>query len=195
MNAKKISQWMKDRIVRLSMNNKNLNEPINCTGTNIGDGYVLTASHCVSMYGFTEIACLDSKGKEYQGEVVRYVKDKEITIKTKLIQRTANFGMNADVGLLYFPDLLGKEAEYSEVDIFDEILIPTFIKNYLIFNKGIVVGITRNYMFTDAFVVPGTSGSPIINAQCQIVGIAAHLVYGNWSGGVTAKIINKFLAF
>lgn len=204
MNPKKTKKWLHDHLLLLTLNDKCSKNPFCCLGTNIGNGLVLTASHCISL-AMNNIKVTDSDGKEYSdGEIKAFVNKNLITIQNKDIVRQFPFGLYADVGILYFPSLTGGGAEYTNAKILDPILIPSMVcsvsdrtKMFPVWSKGIVVGCEANgdYLWTDAYIVNGTSGAPIINEKCQIVGVAGQLLYGNWSGGCGAYTINRLLAF
>ena len=88
---------------------------------------------------------------------------------------------------------------YATVELFQAITVPVIIraneegKLVVLYSKGIINCIEDDYLITDAYIVPGTSGAPILDDNCYLAGIVGQLLYGNWSGGYGVGSINQLL--
>jgi serine protease Do len=157
------------------------------SGVVIGkDGRILTNNHVVD--GLEDIYVVAYDGSVYKAELL--YADKEIDLALLKINRT-------DLKPI-------KLAIESEIKVGDDVVAvgtPLFFGYRNSASKGIVSGLDRpvdsmyTYLQTDAAINPGNSGGPLINMNCELVGIntLGYMFYQGMSFSIPVGNINYFI--
>lgn len=157
------------------------------SGVVIGkDGRILTNNHVVD--GLEDIYVVTYDGNVYKAELL-YV-DKDIDLALLKINRT-------DLKPI-------KLATESEIKVGDDVIAvgtPLFFGYRNSASKGIVSGLDRpvdsmyTYLQTDAAINPGNSGGPLINMDCELVGIntLGYMFYQGMNFSIPVGNINYFM--
>ena len=157
------------------------------SGVVIGkDGRILTNNHVVD--GLEDIYVVTYDGNVYKAQLL--YADKEIDLALLKINRT-------DLKPI-------KLAIESEIKVGDDVVAvgtPLFFGYRNSASKGIVSGLDRpvnsmyTYLQTDAAINPGNSGGPLINMNCELVGIntLGYMFYQGMSFSIPVGNINYFV--
>lgn len=156
------------------------------SGVVIGnEGRILTNNHVVD--GLEDIYVVTYDGNVYKAELL--YADKDIDLALLKINRT-------DLKPI-------KLAIESEIKVGDDVVAvgtPLFFGYRNSASKGIVSGLDRpvdsmyTYLQTDAAINPGNSGGPLINMDCELVGIntLGYMFYQGMSFSIPVGNINYF---
>jgi Trypsin-like peptidase domain len=138
------------------------------SGFVVGDEYVVTNRHVVECGRATKLKLLVSQ-ELFDADGVFFHPDK-------------------DIAVLRVPKLNGKDIslQFSKVPVRMNNLVyvlgnPKGVEGY--FTKGNVRRISGDKFFFDAIIAPGSSGSPVLDAQGRVVGLETTVT--NLAGGVT----------
>ncbi|MBZ9637222.1 S1C family serine protease [Clostridium sp. FP1] len=157
------------------------------SGVVIGkEGRILTNNHVVD--GLADIYVVTYDGNVYKAELL--YADKEIDLALLKINKT-------DLKPI-------KLAIESEIKVGDDVVAvgtPLSFGYRNSASKGIVSGLDRpvesmyTYLQTDAAINPGNSGGPLINMNCELVGIntLGYMFYQGMSFSIPVGNINYFL--
>lgn len=150
------------------------------------EGRILTNNHVVD--GLEDIYVVTYDGNVYKAELL--YSDKDIDLALLKINRT-------DLKPI-------KLAIESEIKVGDDVVAvgtPLFFGYRNSASKGIVSGLDRpvdsmyTYLQTDAAINPGNSGGPLINMNCELVGIntLGYMFYQGMSFSIPVGNINYFV--
>lgn len=138
------------------------------SGFVVGDEYVVTNRHVVECGRATKLKLLVSQ-EIFDADGVFFHPDK-------------------DIAVLRVPKLKGKDIslQFSKVPVKMNNLVyvlgnPKGVEGY--FTKGNVRRLSGDKFFFDAIIAPGSSGSPVLDAQGRVVGLETTVT--NLAGGVT----------
>jgi serine protease Do len=157
------------------------------SGVVIGkEGRILTNNHVVD--GLLDIYVVTYDGNVYKADLL--YKDEGIDLALLKIRRT-------DLKPI-------KLATESEIRVGDDVVAvgtPLFFGFRNSASKGIVSGLDRpvdsmyTYLQTDAAINPGNSGGPLINMNCELVGIntLGYMFYQGMSFSIPVGNINYFI--
>lgn len=157
------------------------------SGVVIGkEGKILTNNHVVD--GLADIYVVTYDGNAYKAELL--YADKEIDLALLKINRTDLKPINL--------------ANESEIKVGDDVVAvgtPLSFGYRNSASKGIVSGLDRpvnsmyTYLQTDAAINPGNSGGPLINMNCELVGIntLGYTFYQGMSFSIPVGNINYFV--
>lgn len=151
-----------------------------------GEGQIITNNHVVD--GIEDIYVVTYDGNVYNGELL--YADKEIDLALLKIERT-------DLKPI-------KLADENEIKVGDEVVAigtPLFFGYRNSASKGIISGLNRpvdgtyTYLQTDASINPGNSGGPLVNMNCELVGIntLGYMFYQGMNFSIPVSNINYFL--
>lgn len=150
------------------------------------DGRIITNNHVVD--GVEDIYVVTYDGKAYKAELL--YADKDIDLALIKIDRT-------DLKPI-------KLADEKKINVGDEVVAigtPLFFGYRNSASTGIISGLNRpvdgtyTYLQTDASVNPGNSGGPLVNMDCELVGIntLGYIFYDGMNFSIPVDNVNYFL--